>query len=170
MAQPQQPEDRLAGPGIGPVARLLALAGAGLLIGIATLVTASVAMRVVTGSGIDGDFEIVQLAAAIAAFCLFPICFATRSNIVVDTFTTRLPDRFREVLDAIWDLLFGLVAIVLAWRMVVGALDQFASGTTLQLIPLPTWWAVAVCAALMACLGLVALAVGICALRGQHGR
>lgn len=170
MRQVEYPEDRLAGPPIGPMARWLALAGAAILIGIAALVTVSVAMRIVTGSGIDGDFEIVQLAAAIAAFCLFPLCFAARGNIIVDSFTTWLPDRFRERLDALWDLVFGLVAMVMAWRMVIGALDQFASGITLQLIALPTWWAVAVCAALMACLGAAALAVGIRALRGQDGR
>lgn len=164
------PGDRLAGPRIGPLARWLALVGAAILIGIAALVTLSVVKRIVSGSGIDGDFEIVQLVAAIAAFCLFPLCFAVRGNIIVDSFTGWLPARLRDGLDALCDLVFGLVALVMAWRMVVGALDQFASGTTLQLIALPTWWAVAICAGLMGCLGLAALAVGMRALRGRLGR
>ncbi|WP_324134713.1 TRAP transporter small permease [Bosea sp. (in: a-proteobacteria)] len=168
--QAEQPEDRLAGPRIGLIARGLALTGGAILIAIAALVTVSVLCRIVTGSGIDGDFEIVQLAAAIAAFCLFPLCFAARGNIIVDTFTTRLPERARHIIDSVWDALFGFVALVLSWRMVVGAIEQRASGTTLQVYPLPTWWAVAICAVLMALLGGTAAAVGLRGLRARHVR
>lgn len=160
MSDTKNAEDRIAGPRIGGVARLLALTGGAMLIGISALVTTSVALRTVTGAGIDGDFEIVQLAAAIAAFCLFPLCLSVRGNIVVDTFTTRLPKRVCDALDALWDVSFGLIAVILSWRMVIGAMDQFTNNTTLMVLPVPTWWAVAVCAALVALLAVTALVVG----------
>jgi TRAP-type C4-dicarboxylate transport system permease small subunit len=160
MSNDTTAEDRIAGPRIGAIARVLAVTGGAILLGISAFVTTSVVLRTVTGAGIDGDFEIVQLAAAIAAFCLFPLCLSMRGNIVVDSFTTHLPRRFCDGLDALWDVVFGLIAAILAWRMVIGAMDQFASKTTLMVLPVSTWWAVAVCAALMAFLAVTACVVG----------
>ena len=40
---------------------------------------------------INGDFEMVQMATAIAVFSFLPYCQARRGNIVVDTFTSWLP-------------------------------------------------------------------------------
>ncbi len=159
-------EDRFAGPRMGRLARILALTGGGLLLALSMLVTTSVGLRIVTGSGIDGDFEVVQVGAALAAFCLFPLCLSIRGNIFVDTFTTRLPHRWNAVLDGLWDALFGLIALVIAARMVVGAMDQFASKTTLMVLAIPTWWAVALCAGLLALLGITALVVGYRMLSG----
>jgi TRAP-type C4-dicarboxylate transport system permease small subunit len=164
---PVNAEDRIAGPGIGRLVRLLALTGGGILLGIAGLVTTSVLLRMITGAGIDGDFEMVQVGAAIAAFCLFPLCLAIRGNIFVDTFTSRLPARWSAVLDGLWDTLFGLIVLIIAARMVVGSMDQFISKTTLMVIAIPTWWAVALCAGLAGFLGVTALAVGLRMLRGR---
>ena len=160
MAETEQPEDRIAGPRMGRIARGLALTGGAILLTISALVTTSVVLRTITGAGINGDFEMVQFAAAMAAFCLFPLCLAVRGNIIVDTFTTKLPKRVNEILDATWDVLFGVIAAVLAWRLAVGALEQLAQKTTLQMLDVPTWWAVAVCAALTAMLAVTALTVG----------
>lgn len=156
----REAEDRFAGPRMGRLARVLALTGGGILLALAILVTTSVGLRIITGSGIDGDFEVVQLGAAIAAFCLFPLCLSIRGNIFVDTFTTKLPRRWNAILDGLWDALFGLIALIIAARMVVGAMDQFASKTTLMVLAVPTWWAVALCAGLLGLLGLTALVVG----------
>lgn len=167
MSDVREAEDRFAGPRMGRLARILALTGGAILLGLAALVTTSVGMRIITGSGIDGDFEVVQLGAAIAAFCLFPLCLSIRGNIFVDTFTTKLPHRWNAILDGLWDALFGLIALVIAARMVVGAMDQFTSKTTLMVLAVPTWWAVAICAGLLALLGLTALVVGYRMLRGR---
>ena len=50
---------------------------------------------------IPGDFELVQMATALAVFAFLPLCQAHRGNIIVDTFTTRLPRRVRNALDAL---------------------------------------------------------------------
>lgn len=166
MSNIREAEDRFAGPRMGWLARILALTGGGILLALSALVTSSVALRTFTGAGIDGDFEVVQVGAALAAFCLFPLCLAIRGNIFVDTFTTRLPRSWNAVLDGLWDTLFGIITLVFAARMVVGAMDQLASKTTLMVLAIPTWWAVATCAGLLALLGITALVVGYRMLRG----
>ena len=146
---------------MGALSRALAVAGGALLLLIAVFVTTSVILRAATGRGIDGDFELVQIAAAIAAFCLFPLCLATRGNVVVDTFSRRWPPPLIRCLDGLWDLLFGLIAATFAARMIVGALDQFRSNTTSIVLGIPTWWAVALCAILLLILAAMSLVVGL---------
>ncbi len=160
MSAAPHPEDVNAGAPLGALARGLALTGGAMLLAISGFVTVSVALRATTGGGVDGDFEIVQVMAAVAAYCLFPLCVATRGNMFVDTFTTMLPRRAQNALDGAWDIVYGAIALVLAWRMALGAQDQFIAKTTLMIRPWPTWGAVAACAALMAALGVVSLAVG----------
>jgi TRAP-type C4-dicarboxylate transport system permease small subunit len=157
----ERTEELHAGAAIGGLARHLAIAGGALLVGIAALVTTSVTMRWVTGSGITGDFEIVQLLAALGAFAMFPLCIALRGNIVVDTFTSALPTRFQQALDRLWDVSFGVIVLVMAWRLAVGAVEQLTTKTSLMMLPLPTWWVVASCSALFAVTGLVSLVVGL---------
>lgn len=166
MSKSVEAEDRIAGPRIGAIARVLALTGGAMLLGISTLVTTSVMLRTLTGAGINGDFELVQIAAAIAAFCMFPLCISTRGNIFVDTFTGGLSPRWRAILDGLWDILFAAIALIIAARMVIGALDQFKANITLMVIALPTWWAVALCAMLMIFLGITAFMVGSRTMRG----
>jgi TRAP-type C4-dicarboxylate transport system permease small subunit len=160
MAATDAADDGTAGR-MGRLARGLAIVGGVLLLLIAVFVTASVVMRAMTGSGIDGDFELVQIAAALAAFCLFPFCIVTRGNIRVDTFSSRWPQPLNRFLDGLWDVLFGVITATFAARMVVGALDQFNSNTTSIVLGIPTFWAVAVCAALLAVLAVVSLVVGL---------
>ena len=70
----------------------LALTGAALSLFIAGLVTMSVALRWATSSGLPGDFEMVQMAVALAIFSFLPYTQLRRGNMLVDTFTSRLPN------------------------------------------------------------------------------
>jgi TRAP-type C4-dicarboxylate transport system permease small subunit len=156
-----QRESAIAGARMGALARWLAIAGGTLLLVIALFVTTSVVLRAVTGAGIDGDFELVQIAAAAAAFCLFPLCIATRGNIMVDTFSKQWPRRLTCFLDGLWDVLFAVIAAVFAARMVAGALDQLHSNTTSIVLGIPIWWAVALCAVLLMMLAALSFVVGL---------
>lgn len=149
---------------IDAVARAVALAGGGLLVAVATMVVVSVTLRsdLVGGSGVPGDFELVQMATAIAAFCFLPLCQLRRGNIFVDTFTMKLPLRWRNGLDAFWDLLYGLAMAVIAWRLAVGARSAFASGENSMVLQFPVYLPIALCAVLA---GFVALAAFVSASR-----
>jgi TRAP-type C4-dicarboxylate transport system permease small subunit len=145
------------GPRLTIAAEVLALAGGMLMLVVAGLVTASVLMRWLLGDGISGDFELVQIATALGAFAFLPLCQARRGNVIVDTFTAKLPRRTRNWLDALWDLTYAALIAILSWRLVVGARDAFASQTTSMVLGIPQGYAIAACAVMGLFLTLVAV-------------
>lgn len=136
----------------------LALAGAALALFIAGLVTVSVGLRWATSSGLPGDFEMVQMAVALAIFSFLPYTQLRRGNMLVDTFTLRLPPRAIVAIDAFWDLVYAAVASLLGWRLAVGAADALNSQTSTMVLGLPVGWAIMACAAMAGLLALSALA------------
>lgn len=135
----------------------LALTGAALSLCIAGLVTASVALRWATSSGLPGDFEMVQMAVALAIFSFLPYTQLRRGNMLVDTFTSRLPPRAILAIDAFWDLVYATVASLLGWRLAVGAADAINSQTSTMVLGLPVGWAIMGCAAMAGLLALASL-------------
>jgi len=145
----------------GPLAALtrpLAIAGGLIMLAAAVMVVVSVGMRWLIRWSVPGDIELVQIASALAVFCFLPLCQGRRGNIMVDTFTTRLPPRLRDALDALWDLVYALMTAIIAWRLAIGAWDSLRSNTVSMMLNLPVGWAIAACAAMAVLLTLVALA------------
>ena len=136
----------------------VALAGGVLMITVAGMVTASVAIRspLVVGRGVPGDFELVQMGTAVAAFAFLAVCQARRGNIFVDTFTGWLPRRLQSTLDALWDVVYALFMAMIAWRLLVGAAGEFSTGTTTMVLGLPTGYAIAICGVLAVLVSIVA--------------
>ncbi|WP_424812772.1 TRAP transporter small permease [Roseococcus sp. YIM B11640] len=149
-------------PSRGPLGRLaaaLAVAGGLVLLATALLTTLSVLMRWLTNQPIRGDFELVSLGSGLAVLAFLPWGSRMRSNILVDSFTTRLSARANGVLDAFWSLAWAATTLLIAERMARGAVDSFANGMrTMGLLSLPYWWAVAIGALCFALAGLAALA------------
>jgi TRAP-type C4-dicarboxylate transport system permease small subunit len=148
------------------VAASLAIAGGFLALGVALLVTASVLLRWSGSQPIPGDFEVVQMATAVAVFSFLPYCQLRRGNISVDTFTARLPQRLTASIDAFWDFVYAATVAVLAWCLFNGTSDMLRNGTTTMVTGLWIWPAIAICAALAAVLALTALLTGLRLLRG----
>lgn len=145
---------------IGRAERLgaaLALAGAALSLFIAGLVTASVGLRWATSMGVPGDFEMVQMAIALAIFSFLPYTQLRRGNMLVDTFTSRLPPRMVKAIDAFWDVVYAAVASLLGWRLAVGATDAINSHTSTMVLGLPVGWAIMGCAAMAGLLAVASL-------------
>jgi TRAP-type C4-dicarboxylate transport system permease small subunit len=148
----------------GPLAaftRPLAIAGGLLMIAVSIMVTVSVVMRWLINESVPGDIELVQIGTALAIFAFLPICQARRGNIMVDTFTLRLPKQAQAMLDASWDLCYAGIAAIIAWRLSVGAWDTIRSNTVSMMLGLPTGWAIAACSAMVAFLALVAVATAL---------
>ncbi|WP_295140988.1 TRAP transporter small permease [uncultured Reyranella sp.] len=135
----------------------LALAGAALSLFVAGLVTVSVGLRWATSSGLPGDFEMVQMAVALAIFSFLPYTQLRRGNMLVDTFTIRLPPRAIAAIDAFWDLVYAAVASLLGWRLAVGAADAINSQTSTMVLGLPVGWAIMACSAMAGLLALGSL-------------
>ncbi|HEX2554843.1 MAG TPA: TRAP transporter small permease [Microvirga sp.] len=147
--------------GAARIARVLAIAGGVVVVGLAGLVTTSVLLRWLGGQGINGDFEMVQTGLALAVFAFLPLCQAHRGNVMVDTFTARLPLRLQYALDALWDGLYAAFAGFIAWRLAIGAIEARTSGTTSMVLGLPIHYAIGGCAAMAAFLALICVLTAI---------
>jgi TRAP-type C4-dicarboxylate transport system permease small subunit len=111
----------------------VAITGGLLALAVAILVTVSVLGRWLFNAPIDGDFEFVKMATAVAVFAYLPYTQARRGNIMVDTFTSGLGLRTRNRLDAFWDIAYGCTMTYLAYALIIGTLDAVRSGeTTMQ--------------------------------------
>ncbi|QCK87295.1 TRAP transporter small permease [Phreatobacter aquaticus] len=142
---------------VGAIARTLAIFGGALMLVTAVMVTLSVGGRWALRSAIPGDFELVQIATAVAVFSFLPLCQLGRGNVFVDTFTLRAPDWFNRSLDMLWDLVYAGFAWLIAWRLALGAYDAISSKTSSMVLAFPIGWAIAACAVMAAFLGLVTL-------------
>lgn len=148
-------------PPAGPLpflARALAFLGGAALVVAAGVTTASVLLRWSTDHPIRGDFEIVSIASGIGVFGFLAHGTLMRTNILVDSFTARLPARLNRRIDAFWLLVWAAVALWLAERMALGAFETWRSGTrSIGLLALPLWWAIAIGALCFAATALAAL-------------
>lgn len=139
------------------LASALMLAGAATLLATALLTTASVLRRWIGGQPIPGDFELVQIGSGLAVFGFLGWGTLRRANILVDSLTEWLPARARAAIDAFWSLAWAIAALLLAWRMVLGALDARASDTRSMVLSMPIWWAIGLGALGFAATALAAL-------------
>lgn len=161
MAEADDPSDtvgatRGVSPGLVRLTGLVAVAGGLLALASASLVVASVLGRWLYSAPIDGDFEFVKMATAVAVFAYLPFTQARRSNIVVDTFTLRLPTRLVRRIDAFWDLCYGAFAVFLAVALAQGTLEAIRSGETTMQRQLLVWPSIGIAALLAAVLAVTA--------------
>lgn len=143
------------------IAEVLALVGGAVALAVAIIVVASILGRWLFSTPISGDFELAQMGTAIAVFAFLPYCQIMHCNIVVDTFTTRLPSRLRGRLDAVWDGVFAVAMALVAACLTRGAIDTFASHEVSMVLRIPVWPGVAFGALSMAFLAIVSLATAL---------
>jgi TRAP-type C4-dicarboxylate transport system permease small subunit len=145
--------------GFDRTVQAVALLGGALLIALATTIVVSVTLRsdLVGTAGVPGDFELVQMATAVAAFCFLPWCQLRRGNIFVDTFTLKLPSRWQRGIDATWDIVYALAMALIAWRLGVGARAAFASGENTMVLQVPSYLPIGLCALLAALVSATAI-------------
>ncbi len=154
----ENPAKSPASSGIVKLARVIALGGGLLTLGIAVLVTASVIGRRIWGEPVPGDFEFVQMATAVAMFAFLPLCQSHRGNIAVDTFTSGLSRIWQRRLDGAWDLTYAAFMLIISLGLFRAAREAYGYGTTTMVLGLPLWPAMTISALLCAVVVLVALA------------
>lgn len=151
------------------LAHVTAIVGGLLSIAVALLVTTSVTGRWLGIGAIPGDFELVKIAVAVSVFCFLPFTQMRRGNIVVDTFTSRLPGRTTRSIDAFWDLVFAAMIALLAWCTINGAQEALVSGLNSMVLGFPLGPVFVVCAILLVLLALTAVATAVRLLRQPTG-
>lgn len=129
-----------------PAGRLLervcwwaAAVGGFAVVAVAFTVTLSVALRALTGGGIRGDFEVVELGCAVSAFLFLPICQLKRRHVRVDLFSNWLPRRWRGALERTWEIAFALAWLAIVWRLFEGVIVQYGYGDRTMLLRWPLW-------------------------------
>lgn len=146
---------------LAALCRLFAAVGGVVLLGMMLMTVVSVIRRTVFGAPIPGDFELVELGSAITIFCFLPWCQLNGGNVLVDFFTSKANPRTNHLLEAAGDLLYLLIAALLAWRLFHGGADMREYGEQTMVLRIPLWWSftviipamallVATCAATMA--------------------
>jgi TRAP-type C4-dicarboxylate transport system permease small subunit len=122
------------------VSRAWAVLGGGVLLAVMLMTVVSVLMRATVGTPILGDFELVELGTAIAAFAFLPYCHQAGGNVVVDVFTNRAPERVKSALSALSSLVLLAIALVLVWRMALGGYDFYRYHEVTTNLEIPRWW------------------------------
>ena len=120
------------------------------------------------GFPVPGDFEMVQMGVAIAAFSFLPYCQLTGTNVTADIFTSRASPRW----VALFALLAALVAVafsvLLIWRMSDGLASYLEYEEVTTILNIPLWTAFPPILISLALL-IVASAITVGqALRGVH--
>jgi TRAP-type C4-dicarboxylate transport system permease small subunit len=164
--QPPPPEP-LSEPLLERVTRWIAITGGLLSIATAILVTISVARRWLGFGPVPGDFELVQIGTAISVFSFLPLTQARRGNIVVDTFTAKLPARVNRTIDAVWDFVFAAFMALIAFTLMNGAREAVSSHLNSMVLGVPLAPVFAVCVILVAVLAVTALVTGLRLLRAR---
>lgn len=142
---------------IDRAARMIAIAGGLFMLAAALMVTTSVVLRWIFQSGVNGDFEMVQIATAVAVFSFLPLCQLSRGNVFVDTFTLRTPGWLNRGLDRLWDIVYAGFALLIGWRLILGAADAIGSRTSSMVLAIPVGWAILAVGTMALFLSLVAL-------------
>ena len=166
-AEAHSPETRPQGA-VDRTMRWLALAGAAVLLAAILVTLTSVTGRYGFGLPVPGDYELVEMLCGVAVFLFFPYTHAVNGNISAEFFTAALSERHKLLLDVFHDVVFALVAAILAWRLGHGFSDKLASGETSIMIRIPLWWAYGFAVLSMGLVALVCLwriAAGIRTLR-----
>jgi TRAP-type C4-dicarboxylate transport system permease small subunit len=150
--------------------RAWAVLGGIVLVGVMLMTVTSVVMRAVLGYPILGNFELVEMGTAIAAFAFLPHCHQAGGNVLVDVFTNRAPERVKSALAALSSLVLLAVAVLLLWRMTEGAFDFHRYHETTTNLGVPRWWAFPPILASLALLALATLTTFVQELVAAIGR
>ena len=121
------------------ISRYFAIFGGFVLLTAALISIFSIFGRVVFSSPILGDFELVEIACAVAIGSFLPLCHLKEGNVIVDFVTAKLSKSKINFLDSISSLIFGLVALFFSSRMIVGANDMYLYQEETMLLAFPIW-------------------------------
>lgn len=78
---------------------------------------------------IHGDFELVNIACAIAVFSFLPWCQMNSGHVCVDILASRFSNRAHSFLIFLGDLALSIVSVVILWRLWLGFGERFPYGS-----------------------------------------
>ena len=130
-----------AGP-LGLARRIIegwALLGGALLLAIVLMNTWSVVSLSALGFPVPGDFEMVQMGVAIAAFSFLPYCQLTGANVTADIFTSRASPRWVALFTLLAAVVAAIFSVILIWRMSDGLASYLEYEEVTTILNIPVW-------------------------------
>ena len=121
------------------ISKYFAIFGGFILLTASLISIFSIFGRVLFSSPILGDFELVEIACAVAIGSFLPLCHLKEGNVIVDFITAKLSKDKINLLDSISSLIFGLVALFFSSRMILGAKDMYIYQEETMLLAFPIW-------------------------------
>lgn len=148
------------------LARVTAILGGLVLVGLILLTTASIIGRSLNkwlhgdfaqsafgtaaqwlldlGIGeVNGNYELLEAGVAFAIFSFFPICQLYTGHATVDVFTSRLPDRVTRAIMCFWELVLTAALLLITVQLFGGVQRYYGNGETTLFLQFPVWWAYA---------------------------
>ena len=131
--------------GLSGLARIVietwALLGGCVLLALVLMNVESVVASALFSTPFPGGYEMTQVGVAIAAFSFLPYCQMTGANVTADIFTSGVSKRTEAIFALVASLLALGFALLLAWRMWAGMLDQRTYDYTTTILQFPHWLA-----------------------------
>jgi TRAP-type C4-dicarboxylate transport system permease small subunit len=125
------------------LAKLMALAGGIVLVGLVVMVVVSVTGRALLWAGlrpIRGDYELVEAGIGFAVFAFLPWAHLERGHAIVTIVTDRFGPLVNRWILVITDIMMLAAAGFIAWRLYDGMLDKFRYNETTLLLRMPLGW------------------------------
>jgi TRAP-type C4-dicarboxylate transport system permease small subunit len=116
-----------------------ALLGGVLLIVIALMNTWSVISLATLGFPVPGDFELVEMGVAIAAFSFLPYCQLTGANVTADIFTAGASPRWVAAFSLVSATIAAFFSVILIWRMFDGMVSYLEYEEITTILNIPVW-------------------------------
>ena len=105
--------------------RCFAIFGGFVLLTAALISIFSIFGRVVFSLPILGDFELVEIACAVAIGSFLPLCHLKNGNVIVDFITANLSKKKLNFLDVVSSLIFVFVVLFFSSRLILVAKDIY---------------------------------------------
>ncbi len=135
-----------------------ALLGGALLICIALMNTWSVISLAVLGFPVPGDFELVEMGVAIAAFSFLPYCQMKGANVTADIFTAAASPATVAAFELLAAVVAAFFSVILLWKMSDGMVSYMRYDEATTILGIPIWTAFP---PILASLALLVLAAAV---------
>lgn len=127
------------------IAKLLALIGGAVLLGIVILTSLSIIGRALVpldiGIGpIRGIYDFTEIGMAIAIFAFLPLTQYNAAHARVDLFQFAIPTFVSNLLDVLFQCAMFAVALIGTYRLYLGAMDKMSYGETTLIAQIPVWY------------------------------
>ena len=152
------------------IARVLALAGGAVLLGITAMTVVSIIGRALVPFDIElgpirGIYDFTEIGMAAAVFAFLPWAQFKEAHARVDLFQFAIPPQMDRFLDLLFNIAMVFVATIGAWRLYLGMLDKQSYSETTLIAQIPVWQGYA--GGLVGAVGF-ALVAAFCVLRAAH--